>query len=97
MIRARIQESTGRLKCVIFSHQPVLKCTIHSERPVLKGFVNINRGGSEIYDGAYEVTPHVYSQMLDTNGKLMIDDVTVNEIPVVRTSNLQGGLTVLIG
>ena len=49
------------------------------------------------YDGSYEVTPRVYAQSLDTDGKLMSDDVTVHEIPVTSTSNLQGGLTVLIG
>ena len=49
------------------------------------------------YDGPYEVTPRVYAQYLDTDHKLMEDDVTVHEIPVTRTSNLQGGLTVLIG
>ncbi len=52
---------------------------------------------AEVYDGSYEVTPRVYAQSLDTDGKLMEDDVTVHEIPVTRTSNRQGGLTVLIG
>lgn len=49
------------------------------------------------YDGAYEVTPRVYAQSLDTDGKLMSDDVTVHEIPITRTTNPQGGQTVLIG
>lgn len=49
------------------------------------------------YEGEYEVTPRVYTQSLDTDGKLMSDDVTVHEIPVTRTSNPQGGLTVVIG
>lgn len=49
------------------------------------------------YTGSYEVTPRVYAQSLDTDGKLMDDDVTVHEIPVTRTSNPQGGQTVLIG
>ena len=56
-----------------------------------------NAPGLEVYGGSYEVTPRVYAQSLDTDGKLMSDDVTVHEIPVTRTSNLQGGLTVLIG
>ena len=56
-----------------------------------------NVAQAETYDGSYEVTPRVYAQSLDTDGKLMDDDVTVHEIPVTRTSNLQGGLTVLIG
>ena len=49
------------------------------------------------YDGAYDVTPRVYAQTLETQGKSMSDDVTVYEIPVTSTSNPQGGLTVLIG
>lgn len=49
------------------------------------------------YEGSYEVTPRLYVQALDTDGKLMEDDVTVYEIPVTRTSNPHGGQTVLIG
>ena len=49
------------------------------------------------YEGEYEITPRVYAQSLDTDGKLMTDDVTVYGIPVTRTSNPEGGLTVLIG
>ena len=49
------------------------------------------------YEGPYEVTPHFSEQTLETEHKTMSSDVTVHEIPVVRTSNLQGGLTVVIG
>ena len=49
------------------------------------------------YDGAYEVIPRMYMQTLETTNKRMRDDVTVHEIPVTRTSNPEGGLTVLIG
>lgn len=49
------------------------------------------------YDGSYEVTPRLYAQSLNTDGKLMRDDVTVYEIPVTYTSNIEGGKTVLIG
>ena len=49
------------------------------------------------YEGPYEITPRLYAQSLDTDGKLMEDDVTVYEIPVTRTTNPTGGLTVLIG
>ena len=52
---------------------------------------------ADTYDGEYTVIPRMYAQTLDTGSKLMADDVTVYEIPVTRTSNLQGGLTVLIG
>lgn len=51
----------------------------------------------EHYSGAYAVTPRLYPQYLDTDGKIMSDDVTVYEIPVTQTSNPYGGQTVLIG
>ena len=74
----------------------------------LSGFLSAQKGisglltipsavGVELYDGSYEVTPRLYSQYLDTDGKLMEDDVTVYEIPISRTTNPTGGLTVLIG
>ena len=64
----------------------------------ISGLLTIpSAGGVELYDGSYEVTPRLYSQSLDTDGKLMQDDVTVYEIPISRTTNPTGGLTVLIG
>lgn len=97
MIRARIQESTGQLKCVIFASRPVLKCAIRSSRPALKGFINISKGNIETYDGEYVVTPVPHdSQTLETKDKLMADDVTVLAIPYYETSNVSG-ITVYIG
>ena len=49
------------------------------------------------YEGEYEVTPRLYEQGLETRNKLMLNDVTVHEIPITMTSNPQGGKTVLIG
>ena len=64
----------------------------------LEGFLTIPSAvGAPIYDGDYEVTPRLYAQSLDTDGKLMEDDVTVYEIPITHTTNPTGGLTVLIG
>lgn len=74
----------------------------------LSGFLNAQKGisglltipsavGVEVYDGDYDVTPRLYAQYLDTDGKLMQDDVTVYEIPISHTTNPTGGLTVLIG
>ena len=51
----------------------------------------------DIYDGDYEVTPMIRSQTLETNGKLMEDNVLVLSIPYWETSNLSGGKTVYIG
>lgn len=54
-------------------------------------------GGFPWYDGDYEVTPRLTEQKLETYHRIMRDDVTVHEIPITMTSNLQDGLTVLIG
>ena len=56
-------------------------------------------GGGEFpwYDGAYEVTPRLTEQKLETYHRIMRDDVTVHEIPITSTSNPEGGRTVLIG
>ena len=51
----------------------------------------------EIYDGDYNVIPRVYQQVLQTKDKLMIDDVTVEVIPLSKIKNLQNGYTVTIG
>lgn len=52
--------------------------------------------GAPIYDGVYDVTPRLSPQTLDTQGKLMREDVEVYGIPTYRTSNVGGGYTVVI-
>ena len=52
---------------------------------------------ADTYTGEYEVTPRIYEQTLETEGKQMSDDVTVYEIPITRTTNPHGGQTVVIG
>lgn len=49
------------------------------------------------YDGPYEVTPTLPGFGMDTHGKYMRRDVTVNPIPINETSNPQNGYTVVIG
>lgn len=49
------------------------------------------------YEGPYTVTPMLADQTLETNRKVMLDDVKVFQIPIARTSNPYGGDTVLIG
>lgn len=64
-----------------------------------EGNVVIATGGGHYptYAGPYTVTPKVEEdQVLDTDGKLMSDDVTVFEIPYFETSNLYGK-TFIIG
>lgn len=50
-----------------------------------------------IYNGEYTVTPKAFKeQTLKTNGKKMINDVTIKEVPYYETSNTDGGETVYI-
>lgn len=48
------------------------------------------------YMGDYEITPKVEAQKMDTKGKLMLEDVTVKEIPCFDVSNASGGTTFYI-
>lgn len=54
-------------------------------------------GDIPAYTGAYNVDPKFTAQKLATNGKKMLDDVTVEAIEVQRVSNTSGGRTVYIG
>ena len=49
------------------------------------------------YEGDYNVIPRVYQQTLETKDKLMLDDVTVEIIPLSKVINLSNGYTVTIG
>lgn len=52
----------------------------------------------EEYNGDYVIVPVLDSdQVLQTYRKTMKDNLTVKKIPVVRTSNVYGGKTVVIG
>lgn len=53
-------------------------------------------GDYPTYTGDYEVTPSFSTQTLETENKLMTDDVTVKPIVVTEVSNPQGGLTLSI-
>jgi len=57
-------------------------------------------GGSaaaETYTGSYSVTPSFEAQRLETQGKVMRDNVVTEEIPVAIVSNTAAGNTVIIG
>ena len=51
----------------------------------------------EVYNGDYNVIPRVYQQVLETKDKLMLDDVTVEVIPLAKVLNPSNGYTVTIG
>lgn len=52
--------------------------------------------GGEVYGGDYIVTPKVDSQTMPTQGKVMMEDVTVKAIPYFDVTNNSGGSTVYI-
>lgn len=51
----------------------------------------------EPYEGDYVIDPTFEIQILETSGKRMTDDITVNDIKVYSVSNPYGGRTVYIG
>ncbi len=58
----------------------------------------VNHIEGERYDGEYVVTPLAKNEVvLETSGKIMLDDVTVRKVPYFETSNESGGYTVYIG
>lgn len=63
------------------------------------GTVTVIHDGGTVppYTGEYTVDPTFDTQTLETTGKRMLDDVTINAIGVSRTSNPEGGITVYIG
>ena len=50
----------------------------------------------DYYRGTYQVTPMIAAQSLDTDGKVMSDDVSIDGIPRYDTAN-QYGTTTIIG
>lgn len=50
------------------------------------------------YTGSYSITPKAnQSQTLDTKNKVLINNITVFEVPYFDVSNNSGGITVTIG
>ena len=62
--------------------------------------LDVDKGGPAYmpYTGPYEAdASFYYDTTLETFGKVMTDNVKVNKIPVVESSNPQGGKTIVIG
>lgn len=52
----------------------------------------------EQFSGPYEMVPTAFSpQVLDTQNKILLDNITIKEIPFYETSNLSDGITAYIG
>ena len=60
--------------------------------------LNGGAGRKQPFDGPYQVTSEVDGlQILQTENKVMPEDLVVMPIPYSETSNPKGGLTVCIG
>ena len=62
----------------------------------VSGAVEVYPEGT-VYEGPYVFTPTLTGFDIETDGKFMEDDVTINPIPIAQASNPQGGYTYTIG
>lgn len=62
----------------------------------LKGIITIAQQ-YEDYEGNYVVTPSFAEQLLPTEEKHLVDDITVKSIPYSEITNPTGGITINIG
>lgn len=83
----------GQLKAVITNTTNLIGKIAGTNN--LKGIVSLSEP-VESYQGDYNVTPKIESQLIKTKNKKMEDNVTVLAIPYFETSNLTGK-TVYIG
>ena len=68
--------------------------------PYITGEIQIARHCIDpypVYTGETVVTPRAYEQVLDTEDTIVLEDITVLEIPYTEVSNIYGGTTVSIG
>lgn len=73
-------------------------CTLSVNIDGVSGVVTtIEPHARATYDGDYIVVPQVTEQVLPTKEKVMVNDLTVKEIPTYEVSNEAGGNTFIIG
>lgn len=51
----------------------------------------------EHYEGDYDITPLITTQVMGTKDKIMDDDVTIEMIPTKEIENEAGGVSFIIG
>ena len=49
------------------------------------------------YEGSYDIRPGLLAQTLPTNDRHLHEDILVRAIPYTEVSNIQHGLTAIIG
>lgn len=69
--------------------------SVAGDKAIFSEVQTVNVGGDP-YEGDYVVTPKVDQQIMSTKGKVMVQDVTIKQIPFFKTSNTSGGSTVYI-
>lgn len=93
-ITGTLSDTNGELEATLTDFGEALEGELSGDEGLIAEIVSFE---VDPYEGEYEVTPRLDSQTLDTDGKVMVEDLIVHEIPVVKTTNIQGGQTVLIG
>ena len=86
--------NTVYLSAKVGENEIRLQGTIYASRN-LKGIMNIGGSASRYY-GEYEVVPTRQTQVLETENKLLKENITVVEIPYAEVSNLGDGTTFYI-
>ena len=83
-----------------------ISCTIHGKQQLSGDLfqkkrlsVGLSKAKNYLdpYEGPYEVTSGWVEESLETKGKSMKENVTVNVIPIFEVENPKGGNTVIIG
>ena len=84
------------LKGTLNRNYPELKCSI-SSLAQLEGNIEKSPITIPVYDGEYDFTPDQNEHLIQTKGRLMINNMIFREIPYEEVSNNSGGTTVTIG
>ena len=86
--------NTAYLSAKATENEIKLQGTIYANK-TLMGTVNIG-GSFDSYKGEYEVVPARREQVLETQNKLLKENITIVEIPYAEVSNISGGNTFYI-
>lgn len=83
----------------VISNNSSLTGKINETSGVIKGsiFRSATDPSYDEYEGSYEVTPSVDPQQLETENKVMKENVNIKSIPFYKVSNIHHGNTVIIG
>ena len=85
-------ENAGSIKGIIGAGLNIIGAI---KNDTLSGTLNIG-GTYQDYSGAYDVTPKTEGQILETENKILRQDVLIKKIPYFETSN-EYGETIFIG